>query len=81
VLRTHLIKHSPEHDRSGETACGQLFFIGRCSLPSSGEYEAQRRIGGIVAFPDHKFQPTRYACKRCCARWGEGMRTDAGEFD
>lgn len=75
-LKRHLIAHRPEPDRSGLTACGQTFFVGRGSHPTLGEYEAMARIGGLVAVDHEQFEPDRNACKKCVTAWGDGARTE-----
>ncbi|QIG67416.1 hypothetical protein EVB39_087 [Rhizobium phage RHph_TM3_3_9] len=66
-LRIHCIK---SYDgKYGTTECGEPFFVSRLSFPARGEFQSERRIGGLRAVAADKFEPTPEHCGRCVERW------------
>lgn len=67
TLKVHCIESYT--DGRGVTKCGEPFFKGRISNPHCGDFEAERRIGGIRAIHASRFEPDKYACKKCIEAW------------
>ncbi len=53
--------------RRAKTACGEPFSKGQYSKGDT--FESLRRIGGIEVLPERRFEPTKYACKKCVKVW------------
>lgn len=73
-LRVHLIAELVDRPgtRGGvRTACGETGFKSLRLVYADSEWEADRRLGGLVAVREMKFHP-RGACARCLKAWNAG---------
>ena len=63
-LKIHCIAEFDGKD--GTAACGEPFFASSRSAPSLGQFQAVRRIGGLVAYPIEKFEYDYHSyCNKC----------------
>lgn len=74
-LRVHLIAERitrPMTRAAMVTACGRSGFKSLRYNGAAAEWEADARLGGLVAVDAATFEPDRHACKRCMQVWGQG---------
>lgn len=71
-LKVHMLLRYNRDEREGVTLCGEPLFRVVSRTYCDDEYAAQRRIGGIVAVPERRFEPVKGACRKCVDRWVKG---------